>query len=305
MRPMLATRGQVVPSGDEWLHEIKWDGYRALARVRDGSVRLTSRTEKDMSASFPEFEVLSSLPDGLILDAEIVVFSDGAPLIHGVAERFQVQNRQRALRLAETYPATLMVFDVLECLGQPVMNQPLAERRKLLDVLPIGETEVARISPTYPDGVSLLDAARAQNLEGIVSKRAHSIYRPGVRSPDWLKFPLRETASFVVGGFRWERAGSRVGSLLIGEPVEGGLAYRGRVALAVPARTERAMAEQLQARPAAGPPFLEVPAEDADAQWVEPAIVVDVEFLDRTPDGRLRHPVYVSQRMDLGPSDLA
>lgn len=304
MRPMLATRGRSVPPGDDWLHEIKWDGYRALAHVRDGAVRMTSRTEKDMSASFPEFEALGTLPDGVILDGEIVVFSEGVPLIHGVAERFQVQNRQRAARLAETYPATLMVFDVLECLGQSVLGQPLEERRRLLDALPLGETEVARISPTYPDGAALLEAARAQSLEGIVSKRRGSIYRPGVRSPDWLKFPLREQASFVVGGFRWERGGGRVGSLLIGEPTEDGLVYRGRVALAVPARTERAMAEQLQNGRAPASPFVETPAEEGDAEWVSPLIVVDVEFLDRTPDGRLRHPVYVTQRLDLQAGDL-
>ena len=304
MRPMLATRGRTVPSGEDWLHEIKWDGYRALVEVRDGSVRLTSRTERDMSAAFPEFEALAALPDRVVLDAEIVVFQDGAPTIHGVAERFQVQSRQRALRLAESHPATLMVFDVLECLGQSVLNEPLEERRRLLDALPIGETEVARISPTYPEGAALLEAARAQSLEGIVSKRRRSIYRPGVRSLDWLKFPLREQASFVVGGFRWERGGARVGSLLIGEPVDGGLAYRGRVALAVPARTERAVAEQLQSTRAATSPFLEVPTEESGSEWVAPTIVVDVEFLDRTPDGRLRHPVYVSQRRDLEVGDL-
>lgn len=304
MLPMLATRGRSVPTGSDWLHEIKWDGYRALAEIRDGSVRLTSRTERDMTASFPEFEALGSLPDGIMLDGEIVVFSDGVPLIHGVAERFQVQNRQRAARLAETYPATLMVFDVLECLGQSVLNQPLVERRRLLDALPIAETEVARISPTYPDGEALLEAARAQSLEGIVSKRRQSLYRPGVRSQDWLKFPLREQASFVVGGFRWEKGGTRIGSLLIGEPVEGGIAYRGRVALAVPARIERAIADQVKTLAAPESPFLEVPAEERGADWVEPRIVVDVEFLDRTPDGRLRHPVYVSQRMDLDPADL-
>lgn len=304
MLPMLASRGRTVPSGDDWLHEIKWDGYRALASIRGGSVRLTSRTERDMSASFPEFEALRSLPDGVVLDGEIVVFQDGVPLIHGVAERFQVQNRQRAARLAETYPATFMVFDVLECLGQSVLNQPLVERRRLLEALPIAETGVARVSPTYPDGEALLEAARAQSLEGIVSKRRQSLYRPGVRSPDWLKFPLREQASFVVGGFRWERAGARVGSLLIGEPVADGLEYRGRVALAVPARTERAMARQLHDLAAPASPFITVPAEERGAEWVEPTIVIDVEFLDRTSDGRLRHPVYVSQRMDLDAADL-
>lgn len=300
MLPMLATRGQIVPADDGWSHEIKWDGYRALVSVRDGDVRVTSRTERDVSVAFPEFGALASLPDGIILDAEIVVFTEGAPVIHGVAERFQVQTSRKAAALAEALPATLMVFDLLECLGESILRQPLIERRRLLEVMPLAETGVARVSPTYADGESLLQAVREQGLEGIVSKRDQSIYRPGVRSADWLKFPLRSTDSFVVGGFRWERGGARIGSLLVGEPTPAGLAYRGRVALAVPARTERAIAEQLQAGRAEASPFTDVPADEAGrAEWVAPSMIIDVEFLDRTPDGRLRHPTFVSQRHDL------
>lgn len=102
-----------------------------------------------------------------------------------------------------------------------------------------------------------------------------------------------------------ERGGGRIGSLLVGEPGEGGLAYRGRVTLSVPARAERAMAEQLGAHRAGASPFIDVPDEDAgDALWVTPAVVIDVEFLKRTSDGRLRHPTYISQRVDLSPDEL-
>ena len=305
MRPMLATRGRDVPLGDAWSHEIKWDGFRALVEVRDGAARVTSRTERDVTVAFPEFAALGALPEGVLLDSEIVVFEQGAPVIHGVAERFQVNNPRRAAALAETYPATLMVFDLLECLGESLLGRPLEERRRLLDVLPIEDTGIARLSPSYDDAPALLQAVRDQELEGIVSKRKASIYRPGVRSSDWLKFPLRTADSFVVAGFSWEKGGARIGSLVLGEPTESGLAYRGRVALAVPARTERAVADLLQGTEVSVAPLAEVPAEEArDVTWVRPEIVVDVEFLKRTGDGRLRHPTYRGLRSDLSPGDL-
>lgn len=306
MRPMLATRGDEVPSGDQWLHEVKWDGFRVLVEVSAGRVRVTSRTERDVTVALPEFAGLADLPDGLVLDGELVVFQDGRPVIHGVAERFQVQNPQKAATLAELYPATLVAFDLLVCMGESVTGRPIEERRALLEVLPLTDTGVAQVSPTYEDGAALLEAVQAQELEGVVSKRRQSIYRPGVRSTDWLKFPIREVASFVVGGYRLERGGARVGSLLVGEPGSDGLQYRGRVALSVPARTERTVADQLTGLRTESSPFVDVPDEDArDAHWVAPSTVIDVEFLKRTSDGRLRHPIYVTQRVDLSPDELA
>ncbi|MGN6722957.1 MAG: ATP-dependent DNA ligase [Marmoricola sp.] len=304
MRPMLATRGREVPSGDGWSHEIKWDGFRVLVEVRDGTVKVASRTERDVTVAFPELAALGSLPD-VLLDAEIVVFEEGAPVIHGVAERFQVTSETRAAALAELYPATLMVFDLLECMGESIIGRTLQDRRQLLEVLPVEETGVARLSQTYEDADALLEAVREHGLEGIVSKRRLSTYRPGVRSPDWLKFPLRTADSFVIGGYRWEKGGGRIGSLLLGEPTEAGLAYRGRVALSVPARTERAVAEVLADTEVAESPFIEIPdAEAREVTWVRPEQVVDVEFLLRTSDGRLRHPTYRGLRSDLSPSDL-
>lgn len=304
MRPMLATRGREVPSDVGWLHEIKWDGFRVLVEVRDGRVRVASRTERDVTVAFPELAALGSLPDAL-LDAEIVVFADGGPVIHGVAERFQVTSETRAAALAELYPATLMVFDLLECMGESIIGRTLEERRQLLEVLPLEETGVARLSQTYDDAAALLEAVREHGLEGIVSKRRSSTYRPGVRSPDWLKFPLRTADSFVIGGYRWEKGSVRIGSLLLGEPTASGLAYRGRVALSVPARTERAVADLLAGTEVAESPFAEIPeAEAREVIWVRPEHVVDVEFLLRTSDGRLRHPTYRGLRSDLSPSDL-
>ena len=304
MRPMLATRGHTVPTDGEWLHEIKWDGYRALVEVRSGIVTVHSRTEREVTTALPEFTALRGLPD-CHLDAEIVVFEDGRPTLQGVAERFQARNQRAVATLAAARPASLMVFDVLACLGKSTMDRPLSDRRQLLEVLPLEDTGVARVSPAYDDGEALLAAVREQDLEGIVSKRCSSRYQAGLRSADWLKFPLRSVDSFVVGGYRWERGGKRIGALLVGEPSAEGLVYRGRVTLAVRASAERAMANRLAALHRPTPRLIGVPEDDArDAVWVEPIVVIDVDYVARTADGRLRHSTYQGLREDLTVGDL-
>lgn len=309
MRPMLATRGQKPPQGPGWLHEIKWDGVRALVEVIDGTVRVTSRSEREITKAFPELVTLSALPNGLVLDGEIVAVARGdeAPTFAAIADRVHVVGQKRAAALAEAVPATLMVFDLLACEGQSVMGLALADRRRLLEALELTQFTDAsvQLSPAFDDGVVLLDAARDQGLEGIVSKRRDSAYRPGRRSEDWLKFPLRTSASFVIAGYRLEKGGLRVGSLLLGEPTSAGLAYRGRVGLGVSHRSTRMLAELLDASRAVGPPFADSPEADThDVRWVQPIHIVEVEFLARTADGRLRHPVYLGLRSDLSLDDL-
>ena len=121
---MLATRGTHVPTGDEWQHEVKWDGMRVLADVRRGETRLFSRNENDATVSFPE---LAGLPiDDALLDGEVVAFVDGLPSFAALAERMHVSRADRALRLADRIPATLLVFDVLSIGGRDLMDQPLS-----------------------------------------------------------------------------------------------------------------------------------------------------------------------------------
>src|SRR5213076_493210 len=123
MRPMLATRGTHVPTGDEWHHEVKWDGMRVLVDVRRGVARLFSRNEIDATVSFPE---LAGLPvDDALLDGEVVAFADGAPSFGALAERMHVARADRARRLAERIPVTLLVFDVLRLDDREVMDEPL------------------------------------------------------------------------------------------------------------------------------------------------------------------------------------
>ncbi|MGA8247142.1 MAG: non-homologous end-joining DNA ligase [Nocardioides sp.] len=305
MRPMLATRGTHVPTGDEWQHEVKWDGMRVLVDVRRGDARLWSRNENDATVSFPE---LSRLPvDDALLDAEVVALADGAPSFGALAERMHVSRADRALRLAERIPVTLLVFDVLRLDGRELLDEPLTARREALTGLDL-QDDRWQTPPVYDDGPMLFEATLQQGLEGIVSKRRSSRYRPGVRSKDWLKFAHRRRDSYVVGGWRRETDSiDRLGAVLVGEPTPGGLLYRGRVGSGIAGKKAAVLREVLGGLARDTTPFAdEVPRPDAlGTTWVEPVLVVEVESLGPSAQGRLRQPSYVGVRADLDPEDLA
>lgn len=308
MRPMLATKGDVVPTGDEWSHEVKWDGVRMLAEVVDGAdtARLTTRNGNDATVAWPDVRLAPMGGRDLLVDGEIIgINADGVPDFAVIQERMHVRSATTAARLAQAVPATLMVFDVMRLDGRDLTSLPLAERREILEGLDLGGWQVP---PTYDDGVMLREATLAQGLEGIVSKRLSSRYEPGVRSRHWLKFAHRHRFSFVVGGWRpQEGTQDRLASLLVGEPTADGLLYRGRVGSGIGGAASRLLAAHLVDRAVTGSPFADdVPAIDASGTfWVEPFLVVDVESLNRMPIQRLRQPSYRGIRTDIDAAELA
>ncbi|MFZ1411366.1 MAG: non-homologous end-joining DNA ligase [Micropruina sp.] len=305
MRPMLATRGVTVPTGAGWSHEVKWDGMRVLARIRAGRITLTSRNANDVTVAYPELAALAD-SRAMILDGEVVALANGVPSFHALTERIHVVKPARAAELARTNPVSLLIFDLLALDGIEVTARPLQQRRALLEGLDLNGPSW-QTPPVYEDGPMLLDATAAQGLEGVVSKRLDSAYEPGVRSPNWLKFPHRRVSSWVVGGWRPQTGSpTSLGALLVGEPIAGGLAYRGRVGSGLSAALAGVLLEVLTPLEQAGSPFTsEVPAQDAaGARWVEPFLVVDVEALELSPSGRLRQPTFRGVRPDLTPDDL-
>ncbi len=307
--PMLATAGTHVPTGEDWCHEVKWDGVRALATVRPApgpaaAVRLTSRNGNDISGGWPE---LTAPPTGsdLVVDGEIIALNDrGLPDFRVLAERIHVRKATAVARLAERVPATYMVFDLLRHDGEDLTSRPLAERRTRLAALDLGGSGW-QVPSTYDDGAMLFEATRSQELEGIVSKRLDSRYRPGERTQHWLKFAHRHRASYVVGGWRPQTGGTHLAALLVGQPTAAGLRYRGRVGSGIGPRQSRMLAELVAPLTRSASPFAdEVPKADAQGTvWLEPALVVDV---DTHGSGyqRLRQPSYQGVRNDLTPEDL-
>jgi bifunctional non-homologous end joining protein LigD len=313
MRPMLATSGTArpgsgVPTGPGWVHEIKWDGVRLLADVRDGRLSLLTRSGRDVAMGFPELAGLADVADDMLLDGEAVAMVEGRPTFSGIVDRVHIAGSAEAARARAARPATYLVFDLLRLDGLDLTSLPWRERRAALEaLLPPGPSW--HVPPTYPDGPGLLAATADRGLEGIVSKRVDAPYLPGVRSTAWLKFPHRALQSYVVGGWRPETGRSRLGSLLVGVPVAdrpGRLSFRGRVGSGLAGRAGADLAGRLAEVPEGDCPFVEeVPRVDrAGATWVHPEVVVEVASLGVTSAGRLRQPSYQGWRPDLTPGDL-
>jgi len=155
---MLATKGDHVPVGAGWTHEVKWDGMRVLVDIAEGRVRIWSRNENDVTVSFPELQGLIEVADDVLLDGEVVALGEGVPSFGALADRMHVRDASRALRLSEKNPVTLIAFDLLRLDGEELLERPLSERRELL--LGLGLDDVAwQVPPTYDDGQMLLNAA--------------------------------------------------------------------------------------------------------------------------------------------------
>lgn len=304
---MLATRGERVPTGPGWVHEVKWDGIRLLADARDGAPpRLATRNENECTVAWPEL-VPGPLPGrDLLVDGEVIgLNARGVPDFGVLQDRMHVRRATTAARMAAADPATYMVFDVLRLDGRDLTGLPLEDRREILASLDLGGRW--QVPEAYDDGAMLLDATGQQGLEGIVSKRLASRYEPGARSRHWLKFPHRRRVSYVVGGWRPETGSTdRVGALLVGLPGTDGLVFRGRVGSGIAGRAGPLLLRELAPLARATSPFADqVPKVDAvGTRWVEPRLVVDVESLGMSRQDRLRQPSYRGMRPDLAPDDL-
>jgi bifunctional non-homologous end joining protein LigD len=280
---------------------------RVLADITDSHLRLTSRTERDVTVSFPELESITDhVRDGL-LDGEIIALRNGIPSFEALADRMHVGDARRAAQLAERVPVTVMAFDVVRLYGVDLLGRPLSERRDALAKIVLPES-TWRHSPGYDDGAALHTATREQGLEGTVAKRRTSRYQPGRRSPDWIKTPHRHHQSAVVGGWRPE-AGSadKIGALLLGVPgPDGALTFAGRVGSGISGATSAQLLGLLAHRQLQAAPFADqVPRADAlGAVWCVPEVVVEVRHLGWTTGHRLRQPVLRGLRPDVAASEV-
>ena len=288
---MLALK-RTEPFDDErWWFEVKWDGYRAIVGSEDGEVRARSRRGLDLTDRFPEVGTVE-IPDGVIVDGEIVAFDDGGrPSFSLLQQRTGFGGPRSDDRPTGV---NLVVFDVLFH-GAPVIDLPYEERRSLLDNLELPPPIVVP-EPTPVHGISLFEAVRAQGMEGVVAKRLGSRYLPGRRSEDWQKISVRHDLRAVVGGYVPGEGGraSTFGSVLVGLYEPAGLRWIAAVGSGFTDSSLRAFHEALTQMERDTSPFTNdviVPGP-ARPTWVEPAIVVRVEYKEWTHDHHLRAPVY-------------
>jgi bifunctional non-homologous end joining protein LigD len=304
---MLASKTDRVPTGAQWLHEVKWDGVRVLVDVRDGVVRMTSRNDNDVTLAWPDLAAPPLGDRDLMVDGEVIALNErGVPDFRVLQHRMHVRNAREVARLVTSVPATLMVFDLLRLDGDDLTARPLEERRALLEGLALGDSKW-QVPAAYDDGDMLFDATLQQGLEGVVSKRRGSRYRFDARSEDWRKLAHRHRGSFVVGGWRPQTGTTdRLASLLVGEQTPDGLLYRGRVGSGIAGATSTRLGALMAPLAAGASPFAdEVPRIDAAGTfWVEPRVVVDIDTHGLGYE-RLRQPSFQGVRDDLSPEDLA
>jgi DNA ligase D-like protein (predicted ligase) len=291
--PQLAFLHDAPPQGRNWIHEIKYDGYRVLAAVAGKEVRLYTRSGQDWTPKFqPIADAFAKLGVEALIDGEVVVFETGG--------RTSFQALQEALSEKRKADLRYVAFDLLTLDGEDVRKAPLVERKKLLKkILGRRKAPIAYGGHLEGDSDKVLKEACRLGIEGLVSKEKTSTYVSG-RASSWIKSKCLGRSEFVIGGFRAsDKKGRSFASLLIGEYAAGHLIYKGRVGTGYDDATLRSLGAKLKAREIDKAPFRELPrAIRSRAHWVRPELVAEIAFTERTRDGILRHPVFLGLRED-------
>jgi bifunctional non-homologous end joining protein LigD len=316
---MLARSATRPPDGDGWAFEIKWDGVRVLAYVEDG-LRLESRTGEDVTHRYPELQGLAGELRGrrAILDGEVVACDpDGHPSFQRLQARMGLTSPTAIRRRVADTPVTYMAFDVLYLDDRVTVELPYEERRALLEGLELDGASWQTPRYHLGEGTALLEATRDRDLEGLVAKRLGSPYRPGRRTPDWVKVRNLRRQELVIGGWMPGEGGrsGRVGSLLVGyhdsTPEEASrlgrpplLVFAGGVGTGFTQRELDRLTRMLTARSRLDSPFDVGTPKRRGARWCEPEVVCEVEFREWTREGTLRAPSYKGLREDKDPREV-
>ena len=300
--PQLATLVKEPPSGDEWLHELKFDGYRMLCRVERGRVSVWSRNGKDWTEKFQNVvEAVKSLKaTSAILDGEIVIVD--------AQGRSSFQKLQRAMGKATTTGFAYEVFDLIYLDGFSLTQTPLKHRKELLKNL-VGSNShgVIRFSEHISgNGDEFFKHACEYGIEGIVSKLANSHYE-STRNRNWLKVKCAKQQEFVIAGYTpSSKSLPGFGSLVLGVYEKGKLVYAGRVGTGFTFKQRGDLKKQLDKFVRAISPLAVVPKEPGlrETKWTEPRMVAEVAFTEWTSDGSIRHPSFQGLREDKNPKDI-
>jgi len=306
VKPMLATRREEPFSRAGWIFELKYDGYRVIAGRESGDVVLLSRAGNDLTGTFPEIaHAVRALPyEGLVVDGEIVVHDErGIPSFERLQKRGGLSRRADVARASVELPATLYLFDLLACEGYDARPLGLVDRKAVLRGIlpPVGPIRFSE--HIEEQGKAVWESATAMGLEGVVGKKADGPYRAG-RSPEWIKVRAMESDDFVVVGWtdpRGTRAG--FGALHLAQFEDGRLRYAGSVGSGFDEAMIDTLVGRLSARARAGPTFEGRPAAGRGHHWVEPEIVVEVRYRERTVVGLLRQPSFLRLRDDKRPGE--
>jgi DNA ligase D-like protein (predicted ligase) len=300
--PMLLLRTDSLPSGEQWLYELKLDGYRAIAFKRNGAVHLRSRNDNDFNARYPAVvEALAKIPENTVIDGEVVAFDqEGRPSFNAL------QNYASA-----SAPVMYYVFDVMVLAGKNVMSEPLQKRRELLQkkLLPKLAEPIRYSAPLDADLPVLIQSVKVHGFEGLVAKRCTSVYEPGLRSGAWMKMRVNRGQEFVIGGYT--RGTKTFDALVFGYYEGDRLMYAARTRNGFTPVTRAQLFRKFKGLEIDKCPFANLPearsgrwgqgltkAKMAECVWLKPVLVGQFEFLEWTGDNHLRHSKFVGLRED-------
>jgi bifunctional non-homologous end joining protein LigD len=313
IHPMLATLIDKPFDDDEWLYEIKWDGYRAITFLDHSSLRMVSRNQNDLTAAYPELHVLREYlkAETAILDGEIVALDDqGRSSFSLMQQRTGVgEGGRRIRRTRDDIPVVYYVFDLLYLDGYNLTQVDLDKRKQLLASILV-KNDLIRYSDHYVgQGTALFEAAAQRGLEGIIAKRRRSCYLPK-RGSEWLKIKIVQRQECVIGGYT-EPRGSRqnFGSLVLGlYDDRHRLIPVGQAGSGFTEQTHSDMWKRLQPLETKLNPFFGKVESDRRVHYVKPELVAEVKFSDWTHEGesgavKMRAPVFQGLRLDKKPGD--
>jgi DNA ligase D-like protein (predicted ligase) len=281
--PMLAVPSEPFDS-PEYLFEVKWNGIRSLAAREAGGLRLWGRDLADYFGRYPELAGLERLPCGTVLDGELVQFAAGVPDLDALLARHQFGSQVMIHRAAQSHPVHYVLFDLLAYRGQPLLGQPLKDRRQRLEELvhPWQQPRLLLSEGVIGPGKQFFEQAVRQGQEGIMAKHLASRYQPGTRSSAWRKIkPKRQLPCVILG---WLPGQKGFGGLLLAACWQGCLRYVASVRTGF-TQQSRAELQGLLASRVCARPLVACPKR---GHWVKPGVYCQVRFLEWTRSGRLR-----------------
>jgi bifunctional non-homologous end joining protein LigD len=292
--------------GAQWVYEIKLDGYRAIAVKSDGKVRLFSRRQKSFNQQYPHIvEALVDLPDGTVIDGEIVALDDSARPQFNLLQNYRSEVRR----------IRYFVFDLLCCENRDTTCLPLVERRVLLRKLKFQSPMIQFLDFLETSAANMVATAKQQGLEGVIAKRKDSLYQPGRRTGAWVKYRINRGQEFVIGGYFPGPHG--FDSIIAGYYEGKDLKYVARTRNGFVAASRRQVFSKLKHLVTPECPFVNLPetkksrfGEELNAEkmkkavWLKPEIVAQIEFLEWTESDHLRHSKFVGLRDDKKPKSV-
>ena len=305
---MLATLTQLFEQ-EGWIYEIKWDGYRAVALIRNGKTELISRNNKSFNEKFyPIYNAVKEWGVQAIVDGEIVVLDDKGKPDFGSLQNWRSESDGEII---------FYVFDLMWYAGYDLTQVPLLERRELLSQIVPSDQGIIRLSETFQSTAGeLLDAAGRMGLEGIMAKKADSLYYPGARTKEWMKIKSNLRHEVVIGGYTQNEGTSKsFSSLLVGVYKGGKLHYTGKIGTGFSDKLQKEMMQKFKPLIRKTNPFAEAidvnkPSRfrqnppNATVTWLKPELVCEVSYTELTSDGIMRHPSFEGMREDKKAKDV-